>query len=150
MSSVQIKGLTALSLKFDNMKLAGREAIAEALTYEAGQVLKIANPITPKDTGALRKSGRVIAPRKNSIRNIVARVRWGGAKAPYAAYVHEMPSTFNYTTPGTGPQYAARAANQLAAALPESVAKFLRVGLKKRFPATRSKAEATVTVNLGK
>jgi hypothetical protein len=139
-------GMTALLQRFDDLKGAVPEIIAEALTYEAGEILKIAEPITPKDTGALRKSGRVISPPKHAGHNIVARVRWGGAKAPYAAWVHEMPETFNYTTPGTGPQYAMRAARQRLLGSLCVLLFWGEVRLKKRFPATKSRGAANVSI----
>ena len=37
---------------------------------------------------------------------MVARV---GYTAKYAPYVHEMPSSFNYTKPGTGPKFLEKA-----------------------------------------
>lgn len=33
-----------------------------------------------------------------------------GYTADYAAFVHEMPETFNYSKPGTGPKYLEKAA----------------------------------------
>jgi hypothetical protein len=148
--SVQIKGMAALAQSFENLKDASAEAISKALVEDADTLLNMATPITPKDTGRLRRSARIIAPAKNASKRIVARIRWGGAKAPYAAWVHEMPENLNWTTPGTGPKYAERAANMLVASLPQKVADFLSVGLKKRFPATRSRAKVTITAQIGK
>lgn len=148
--SVQIRGMAALAESFENLKDASAEAISKALVEDANTLVNMATPITPKDTGRLRKSVRIIAPPKTAKKRIIARIRWGGAKAPYAAWVHEMPDSVNWTTPGTGPKYAERAANMLAATLPKKVADFLGIGLKKRFPATKSRANVTITADLGK
>ena len=148
--SVRITGLNSLSQSFENLKDASADSIAKALTHEAHQLLKIADPITPEDKGPLRKSGRVIAPPKTAKKRIIARIRWGGSKAPYAAWVHEMPASYNYTKPGTGPKYAEKAATSLASTFTQSVADFLGIGLKKRFPATNTRAKATVVADLGK
>jgi hypothetical protein len=84
-----------------------REGSEQAAVEEAKQVLEIARPITPIDTGALRRSGRVVGPvRRNQYLTLVT-VSFGGPApgagtvgrsgriAPgfvdYAVYVHEDP-----------------------------------------------------------
>ena len=57
---------------------------------------------TPQRKGVLVNSAFSDVDRDN----LVARV---GYTAKYAPYVHEMPSSFNYTKPGTGPKFLEKA-----------------------------------------
>jgi len=74
-----------------------RAGSVEAAVTEAHGVLRDALPITPIDTGALRRSGRVEGPRKQGgggSRATLVTVSFGGPSTPryvdYAVYVHEI------------------------------------------------------------
>ena len=58
-------------------------------------------PTVPKKLGNLRRTQQVnkpkISPKEISVE--------AGFAADYAAKVHEMPNTYNYTEPGSGPKY---------------------------------------------
>jgi hypothetical protein len=64
------------------------EEMARALKEEAKIELAEAIRRTPKDTGDLRKSGR-LSEVKNSNRTSSIEIKFGGDLAPYAVYVHE-------------------------------------------------------------
>lgn len=62
---------------------------------------------TPLDTGALSGSSFVdtdMAPRGPRLRV--------GFTEPYAPFVHEMPESNNFTTPGTGPKFLEKAVRE--------------------------------------
>jgi len=76
-------------------KLAQRDkgltpVIQRAVHAEATTVLNEAKRIVPVETGNLRGSGRVEAPQTLGPRTTVE-ITFGGAAAPYALYVHEIP-----------------------------------------------------------
>ena len=106
--------------KFEaNMKRLGKDALkqlARNLYTEGEELLAEAIPLTPLEFSPLRNSGRVELPRISGNRVSVT-VGFGGPAAPYALYVHEMPSTNNFTTPGTGPKYLERPARRRARGL---------------------------------
>lgn len=89
---------------------------AEEAAEQSGEtILKNTLPVTPKDTGELRRSGR--AEVKESKRgNVVAEVSFGNNTVDYAYYVHENlpnpPATKNYTTQGTGPYFLINGVNK--------------------------------------
>ena len=60
--------------------------------------------IVPQRLGVLFNSAFTQAERQGS--RSVARV---GYTAKYAPFVHEMPASFNYTKPGTGPKFLQKA-----------------------------------------
>ena len=64
-----------------------QEAEGDAALAMAEVIHKSADQRVPKDTGALKKSGRVEARRGGE-----AAVIYGDAKAPYALALHESPS----------------------------------------------------------
>lgn len=57
-------------------------------------------PTVPKKSGNLRRTQQVNEP--TLMPDIAVEA---GFAAEYAAKVHEMPSTYNYTEPGSGPKY---------------------------------------------
>lgn len=63
------------------------------------------NKIAPRDTGFLRLSSFTIDSFKRGS-TVVGRV---GYDAKYAAMVHEMPESNNFTEAGTGPKFLERA-----------------------------------------
>ena len=64
------------------------ELLDKALYEEANVIFNESQKIVPVDTGALRASGMVHAPKKEHNRTSV-RVTYGGPAASYALYVHE-------------------------------------------------------------
>lgn len=65
------------------------------------------NELAPRDIGFLRMSSFSVQPLYGDI--ILGRV---GYTASYAAYVHEMPESYNFTKPGTGPKFLEKAAKR--------------------------------------
>jgi hypothetical protein len=59
------------------------------------------NEIVPHDTGNLLNSSFHRVNRQTHTATV-------GYTSRYAPYVHEMPRTFNYTKPGTGPKFLQR------------------------------------------
>lgn len=62
------------------------------------------NSLAPRKTGFLRISSFTVTPLGGDI--VLGRV---GYTAAYAAYVHEMPESNNFTKPGTGPKFLEKA-----------------------------------------
>lgn len=62
--------------------------LEKAIYEEANVIFNESQKIVPVDTGALRASGFVHAPRHENNRTFV-RVTYGGPAAHYALYVHE-------------------------------------------------------------
>ena len=58
------------------------------------------NEIVPHDTGKLIGSSFAVVGR--IAKRIIARI---GYEAKYAAFVHEMPESNNFSKPGTGPKF---------------------------------------------
>jgi hypothetical protein len=71
-----------------------RPIIERAVFMEANTVLNESKKIVPVAFGALKGSGRVEPPQSTGARTVVE-VTYGGAAAPYALIVHEVP-------PGSG------------------------------------------------
>jgi hypothetical protein len=106
-----------------NYKITGLEAIIKNLVFTvapnikkayidglndvADELLKDSLEICPKDTGELRKSGKVYKRATQNNSTVVV-----GYGQEYAMIVHEMPDTIKWTTPGTGNKYLEKPANQ--------------------------------------
>jgi len=67
-----------------------RPVIERAVVAEANTVLNESKKIVPVATGNLRASGKVEDPQSMGTRTTVE-ITYGGAAAPYALYVHEIP-----------------------------------------------------------
>lgn len=90
-----------------NMAVLGGKAeknFGQGLLGEADRILAKSEPLVPVDENILRTTGRVEGPRAAAGYYKVW-VKYGGGPAPYAPYVHEMPETYNFTKPGTGPKF---------------------------------------------
>ena len=89
---------------------------AEGLTAAGQYVLGESNEMVPVQYGTLLNSGYVdrpaVTPRGKSVSL--------GYTAEYAPVVHEMPETFSFTKPGTGPKFLSRA-------ISENVSTILRI-----------------------
>jgi hypothetical protein len=68
----------------------GEAVLAQAMYAEATVILNESKRIVPVETGNLRASGRVERP-KTSNGEASVEITYGGAAAPYALYVHEIP-----------------------------------------------------------
>jgi hypothetical protein len=93
--------LTNLSTEI--RKIEGRTAagLHEAGIFVQGESMEI----TPQKTGVLNNSAFTNQPEiKNTGPSVTV-----GYTATYAPFVHEMPTTFNYTKPGTGPKFLQKA-----------------------------------------
>ena len=86
--TLNIKGDKELIRLMTKMADKMPEAAGQALYEEASRIFIEAQLLTPIDTGALRGSGHVTQP---VVENKVTKVsiRYGGAAAPNALYVHE-------------------------------------------------------------
>ena len=80
-------------------KIEGRTA--EGLLAAAKHVQAESQEIVPHDKGVLINTAFSDVDRQA----LIARV---GYTAGYAPIVHEMPTTFNYSKPGTGPKFLER------------------------------------------
>jgi hypothetical protein len=86
---VQLKGMTDL-IRAVNRYQGLRPVLEKAVFTEANTVLNESKKIVPVATGNLRASGRVEPPKSTDTETVVD-VTYGGAAAPYAIYVHEIP-----------------------------------------------------------
>ena len=80
------------------------------------------NEIVPQDKGVLINSSFSNADIVNGVP--VARI---GYTAKYAPIVHEMPTSFNYTKPGTGPKFLEKAVKNNVQAILGIIRKSARV-----------------------
>ena len=90
MASVRVKGLAPLMAAFT---AAGNDApkfAARALYEEAQEAFAFSQTLVPVVMGVLRASGQVHFPVMSGTKAMVM-ITYGGAAAPYAIYVHEIP-----------------------------------------------------------
>jgi hypothetical protein len=83
-----------------------RRALIVGIIDASSHVEFFSNELAPRDTGFLRMSSTIVEYPENKKDVILGGV---GYTAEYAAYVHEMPETNNFTTEGTGPKFLERA-----------------------------------------
>lgn len=108
-----------------------REMAASAI-FAAGHELKNrAMPLTPKDTGALRRSLNVSVPEPRG-GTITVTVGADGRSAPYALAVHEMTGA-TFQEPGTGAKYLERPFNQMQGEIVQQIAMQIHEMIKKNF-----------------
>jgi len=77
----------------DRLVRMGRDATAvvgRVMFNYANDVFNRSQYLVPVDTGSLRSSGRVEAPVMEGFQVVVS-IKYGGAAAPYALWVHEVP-----------------------------------------------------------
>lgn len=82
--------------KADLMETAAVTAISQA-------VVRDSEPYVPKREGHLRASAETESDYE------AGKVRYGSASVPYAAPQYNAPGGWNYTTPGTGPDWYSKA-----------------------------------------
>ena len=109
------------------------QKIVERALFKAGNELKNrAIPLTPKDTGALRRSLNVGFPKLRG-GTITVEVGADGRSAPYALAVHERTGAINYQEPGTGAKYLERPFNSMQREIGEMMANEIETAIKRRF-----------------
>lgn len=101
---VELRGMKDV-IKMTERVDGGEKILAQALYAEATTVLNESKKIVPVDTGNLRASGRVEAPVTGKGKASVE-ITYGGAAAPYALIVHEVPTNSGGRW-GTGMTHAA-------------------------------------------
>jgi hypothetical protein len=93
-------------LKNLNSELSKIKMVTKARLYTCGLLVKGRSvKITPIKYGNLRGSAYV-TPVEETARGATVEI---GYTAYYAPYVHEMPTTYNYTKAGTGPKFLEKA-----------------------------------------
>lgn len=106
------------------------EYLGNALTLAAENLMSEAIPITPFDTGDLRRSGYVSQPKVVG-GDVTIEVGFGGTAAKYALRVHEWTDPEpNWSEPGTGPKYLERPFNAMRSKLPAEISASFRRDLK--------------------
>jgi hypothetical protein len=94
----------SVAANLHKMGAAGAK-LAERALYRAGHRLRrTVIPVTPLRDGALRRSFYVAPPRRKG-GEVTIEVGFDGKSAPYALWVHEMPTSTNWSEPGTGPKF---------------------------------------------
>ena len=88
--SVDVYGADDLLRQLVRMGQNSSAVVGRVMYAYANDVFNRSQYLVPVDTGALRSSGRVEAPVMSG-REIVVSIKYGGAAAPYALYVHEVP-----------------------------------------------------------
>ena len=84
--------LVGMDKVLDSLKRidGGERVLAQAMYAEATVILNESKRLVPVDTGNLRASGRVDRPDTAGGKAVVE-ISYGGAAAPYALIVHEVP-----------------------------------------------------------
>jgi hypothetical protein len=88
--SIDLYGSEDLLEKFARMGRDSTAVVGRVLYNYANDVFNRSQYLVPVDTGALRSSGRVEAPVLEGFAVVVS-IKYGGAAAPYALWVHEVP-----------------------------------------------------------
>ena len=105
--------MTKLAANFRNtMKILNKRIENAALEWVNQTNVEVERG-TPLDTQELRDSRYVVVERP--FRSTIIEI---GFKAPHAPFVHEWPSTINWTTPGTGNKFLERPYFSRAQTLP--------------------------------
>jgi len=86
---IELKGMKKL-IEITERVDGGEQILAQAMYAEATTILNESKKIVPVATGNLRASGRVERPVTGKGRASVE-ITYGGAAAPYALIVHEVP-----------------------------------------------------------
>jgi hypothetical protein len=101
---VELRGMKKLIKSMERLD-GGEKILAQAMFAEANVVLNESKKIVPVATGNLRASGRVERPVTGNGEASVE-ITYGGAAAPYALIVHEVPTNSGGRW-GTGMRHAA-------------------------------------------
>jgi len=104
-SGINIKGEREILNNLTKANVNLRRALAAGLIDSTAYIESESNKIAPRKHGFLRISSFTTdIDNKREVQ--VGRI---GYEAVYAPHVHEMPATFNYTTPRTGPKFLEKA-----------------------------------------
>lgn len=131
---VKVIGTAELGRELKRYGARKQTALGQCLRREAELLLAKAIPYTPMRYGPLRASGRAQGPFRAGRNVSYALAGFGGPAVDYALYVHEMPDTYNFTTPGTGPKYMEKGVKDWMPGFSARVANCLRGG---SMPATK-------------
>lgn len=88
--SVRVKNLRELQDAFVRAGVDAPRFAARALREEADEAFLLSQAVVPVRYGVLKSSGEVVGPQVRVTRAFVE-INYGGAAAPYAIYVHELP-----------------------------------------------------------
>jgi hypothetical protein len=88
--AVEMYGQKDLLHKLARMGRDSTAVVGRVMYAYANDVFNRSQYLVPVDTGALRSSGRVEEPVYSGGQVVIA-IKYGGAAAPYALYVHEVP-----------------------------------------------------------
>ena len=99
--AVSVKGMARFQNRMELFGKVFREKVKNALVAEFKEILKNAVAITPKDTGALRLSGRVLTPSGGGRTVVNVDIVFGGVSrlgkfVDYAEAVHDNPKGFSF------------------------------------------------------
>lgn len=87
-------GADAMIAKLNAIVVGSVAKLGAGLYLEGLEILAESAPIVPVDTGTLRASGHVDAPKVDGL-SVEVVVGYGGASAPYALIVHENLEAFH-------------------------------------------------------
>ena len=91
-----------------NLKKQGnllRRGVSAGVIDVSTTVENFSNRLAPRDTNFLRISSFIVDKPNQTKDLTIGRV---GYTSAYAAFVHEMPKYYNFTTPETGPKFLER------------------------------------------
>lgn len=99
--TIKVTGSRELKKNIRKARQQMKKAFAAGLIDVTTFIEHESNKIAPRDQGDMRLSSFTTdITQKGEIS--IGRV---GYDSPYAPFVHEMPETNNFTTPGTGPKF---------------------------------------------
>lgn len=140
--TVQVTGIQSVVKTLERIRDGAIPTIRQALEIAGERILVKAREYCPKDTGALRASGRVevvnagagpttlrvhvtfggrLDGRSREFKGTV----YAGQVVYYAVYVHERTDAVSYTTAGTGPKFLERAVREMLEVVPEEIGRAL-------------------------
>lgn len=103
--SFKLRGDERLVAKLGQLAAEHPRHVGRALNEEAEDIMREAKRITPVETGTLRSSGQVRPPVPNA-QGVSVGLGFGGAAAPYAVYVHEIPAPPRKSPKGRSARHA--------------------------------------------
>jgi hypothetical protein len=104
--SFKLRGEQAMIAKLRRLAAEEPQKVGRALFEEGEDIMREAKRITPVETGTLRGSGHVELP-KTDMGGVSVELGFGGAAAPYAIYVHEIPAPPERSPAGRSARHAA-------------------------------------------
>jgi hypothetical protein len=140
--TVQVTGIQSVIRSLERIRDGSIPTIQRALEIAGDRILAKARKYCPKDTGALRASGRrevvnagtgpttlrvhiTFGGRLDGRTKEFKGTVYAGQVVYYAVYVHERTDAVRYTTAGTGPKFLERAVRELIDVIPEEIGRAL-------------------------